>query len=227
MRIVSSFLPVLFAAATPSSLAAPAWFCNQNEAPDSLTKTVGLGGEVDEPGAAHCGQATCFLMLRRLGNDVSFGEVCALFDSTRKDASFGEIQGALRSQGVETIGVRASIGRLKSLCTPCIVQISDAGGHFKHFQVFEPHGNGVMILDPELSTPLFLTPEFEGRFSKVYSGKALVLAAEVNWIERHGRPIGFVLLGTALVLLALTRWFLVSRTRRTDIAPLFSGNRRK
>jgi len=168
-------------------------------------------GEVAEPESFHCGEAACFVLLRRLGGDVSFNDVCAQFSSRTGDTSFRDLQHALRLRGVETVGLRASIDRLKALSFPCIVQVQDSAGHFKHFHVAETRDNKLFVLDPLLSAPVYLTPEQEASYSKFYSGMALVLTDELTWQERYGREVAVVFLATVALLIGIATWVLLRR----------------
>ncbi len=172
------------------------------------------GFTAQAPESSHCGPSSCFLLLRRLGKNVSTSEVDSHFDTKTGSVSFSEMQLALRSYGVETIGIRASIERLKSLSLPCIVQIRDPHGHFEHFQVVEPHSGGLMLLDPELSTPLLLTPELEIQYERVYAGMVLIHLSELTWLERQGRRIGVTLLATSIAI-AFSCWVFTRWTRQT------------
>ena len=161
----------------------------------SLTLLLASFSESIEP--LSCGQASCYLLLTRLGVPITIVDLDQEFSQSKSESSFRELQLVLENHGVAATPWKLDWEQFRSIRGPFIAHIDDLKTHFRHYHVAEWKGSELVILDPLATNPIHIAADSGfAAYRNAFSGHVLVPASEVPhlWQWQSQLRIGSILL---------------------------------
>ena len=131
-----------------------------------------------------CGQSSCYLLVSRLGRDVTLEQFDGYFENKGPQSSLADLQQTLREFSIETSAWNLNWKDFQKIHGPMICHLAPSESDLRHFHVAEWRDGELWVLDPLAAHPIRITTETFPQYQKSFSGRVLVPSNSVPWTWR-------------------------------------------
>ena len=131
-----------------------------------------------------CGQSSCYLLVSRLGRDVTLEQFDTHFQNESPRSSLSDLQQTLRAFSIETSAWNLDWNDFQKIRGPMICHLAPSESEIRHFHVAEWRDDELWVLDPLAAHPIRITNEMIPQYQKSFSGRILVPINAVPWTWR-------------------------------------------